>query len=198
MPADPYDLRIAVVETNDIAAEQDKYGGQDQGEQKADGPGAARVGLGHIVAAFSQRLPHKGRGRNGKRLSCHKGQGLDIHADLVGRIRHSSQGRHSLCVNDDPRAHQKLLHHSRKTDVQDISQDSPVRLKALPEFQLQESVPLKDHRDRNGKGHELPDHRRNGGAGNAQGREAQVSVDQKPVKANVDAVGDHVVDHTRF
>lgn len=66
VPADPYDLRIAVVETNDIAAEQDKYGGQDQGEQKADGPGAARVGLGHIVAAFSQRLPHKGRGRNGQ------------------------------------------------------------------------------------------------------------------------------------
>ena len=85
---------------------------------------------------------------------------------------------HSLCVNDDPRAHQKLLHHSRKTDVQDISQDSPVRLKALPEFQLQESVPLKDHRDRNGKGHELPDHRRNGGAGNAAEYDELVSEDE--------------------
>ena len=107
------DLRIIVVEGNDGSAEE----GKDDGEQKADAHahalGAGAVGLCHVRAFLAQGLPDERGGGNGEGLTGHKGERLNVHADLVCGKGDGAQIGDGNGEDHHAHAHEQLFCHGR-------------------------------------------------------------------------------------
>ena len=186
------------IETDDLAACDKECRGKDQSHEETGILTGFTVGLRHIGTFFAKTLSDQGRGGDREGLTVHERQGLDVHADGMGRVGIGPEGSDDPVVKDHACTHDELLAGSGKTDPYDIGnsgflQFETGRLPVKTDKALVESDD--DHRDH--KSCCLTDYGRDRRAADLQTRETELSGDQDVVEENIDRVGDHVIDQRR-
>ena len=132
--------------------------------------------LSHIFSAFSKRLSNKRSGRNGKSLTCHEGQSLNVHTYLMGCIGRSTKTCNCFRKNNDACAHEELFYHGGDTDINHFPEGIRMWAEAKMEFQFQKSISTDDYRQCNQKCNELSDYSCDRSTGNTKFRETKIAI----------------------